>query len=299
MVGAVIGKKISQSQKFLEDGTRIPVTSVFVPASPVVAVKTKDKHGYFALQIGFGTKKIKNRTNTGAEKKTAPLFLREISVTGDDISEDTMPKVGDIISVSDVLKPGDLIDVMGISKGKGYAGGVKRYHFKGGPRTHGQSDRERAPGSIGQTTTPGRVYKGKRMAGHMGVDTVTIQNLLVISVDGEQILIKGLVPGSVNTILTIKKSGEAKKFVPLYKVAVEIVAEEAPEQVVAEAEVSIEEEVQSEVVEEAKETKGTGDAEIEVEKAEEVEQKAEEPGEEISVDSSPSTVGDVKEGEAK
>lgn len=117
----------------------------------------------------------------------------------------------------DGLKPGDVVQVRGTSKGKGFAGVVKRHHFKGGPRTHGQSDRERAPGSIGQTTTPGRVYRGKRMAGRMGSDRVTIKNLLVLDIARDIVTIKGLVPGARNNRLVITKTGEAKKFIPLYK----------------------------------------------------------------------------------
>lgn len=122
-------------------------------------------------------------------------------------------------STDGALKAGDLVDVIGISKGKGFAGVVKRHHFKGGPRTHGQSDRERAPGSIGQTTTPGRVYKGKRMAGHMGHSRTTIKNLQVVDVEENKntLLIKGLVPGPVKSRVFIKKVGEDKKFVPLWK----------------------------------------------------------------------------------
>src|SRR5258706_11916072 len=106
-----------------------------------------------------------------------------------------------------------------MSKGKGFAGGVKRHHFKGGPRTHGQSDRERAPGSIGQTTTPGRVYKGKRMAGKMGNDQVTLKNLEVIDVSDDTLLIKGLVPGISGTYLIIRKIGKNKKYVAMVKEA--------------------------------------------------------------------------------
>lgn len=138
---------------------------------------------------------------------------------------DAIPSVGDVIKASDIFKPGDVINVTGISKGKGYAGGVKRYHFKGGPRTHGQSDRERAPGSIGSTTTPGRVYKGKRMAGRMGHERITVKNLQVVFVDDNNILVKGLVPGGRNTLLMLKKVKDVdKKFVPLYadKVAVPV-----------------------------------------------------------------------------
>ena len=115
------------------------------------------------------------------------------------------------------MQPGDIIDVTGISKGKGFAGGVKRFHFKGGPRTHGQSDRERAPGSIGQTTTPGRVYKGKRMAGKMGHETVTVKNLMIVDVLPDSILVKGVVPGIPDSLLVIKKVGEKKKFVPMLR----------------------------------------------------------------------------------
>ncbi|MBI2622166.1 50S ribosomal protein L3 [Candidatus Microgenomates bacterium] len=124
-----------------------------------------------------------------------------------------------VIAAEEQLQVGDIVKVTGISKGKGFAGVVKRHHFKGGPRTHGQSDRERAPGSIGQTTTPGRVYKGKRMAGRMGQDRVTIKNLLVIDVDAQNkiTLIKGLVPGAKKSRVIIEKTGEAKKFIPVYQ----------------------------------------------------------------------------------
>ena len=149
----------------------------------------------------------------GANLKVAPRFLREIRV--DEVLD--LPKVGETINASDVLKAGDIVDVTGVSKGKGYAGVVKRHHFKGGPRTHGQSDRERAPGSIGQTTTPGRVYKGKRMAGRMGHENVTIKNQIIADVLDNLVLIKGLVPGPKNGLISIKKVGEGKKFVPLHK----------------------------------------------------------------------------------
>lgn len=203
MVSGLIGKKIDQIQMFLTDGTRIPVTRVFIGGNSVAAVKTMDKHGYSAIQIGFGTKK----------KINAPLFLREIRVS--DVS--SIPQAGDVLTTQDVLKAGDIIDVLGISKGKGFAGGVKRHHFKGGPRTHGQSDRERAPGSIGMTTTPGRVFKGKRMAGKMGHERVTVKNLRIVAIDGDTVFVKGLIPGVRESFVIIKKVGEAKKFVPLFK----------------------------------------------------------------------------------
>lgn len=218
MIRALIGEKQLQSQRFLEDGTRIPVTQIYVPANPVVSLKSGDKTGYWAVQLGFGTKKHPTKATLGhikgAALDAAPRFLREVRFAQEDAS---VPKVGDMVKASDVFKPGDVVDVIGVSKGKGYAGVVKRYHFKGGPRTHGQSDRERAPGSIGQTTTPGRVYKGKRMAGRMGQDTVTLRNLQVVDVSEDSLLIEGLVPGGKKSIVVIKKVGENKKFSPLYK----------------------------------------------------------------------------------
>ncbi len=116
-------------------------------------------------------------------------------------------RVGDIIKLGEVFKEGDTVNIIGISKGKGFAGVVKRHHFKGGPKTHGQSDRLRAPGSIGSTTIPGRVYKGKRMAGRLGGEKVTVKNLKIFKIDPEKnfLMVKGLVPGGRNTLLKITK----------------------------------------------------------------------------------------------
>lgn len=217
MIQAVIGQKKDQSQRFLENGTRIPVTEVYTPGNPVVFVRSQNKDNYWSIQLGFGMAKHPSKALLGhvkkeAKLKTPPRFLREVQANGENL-----PKPGDVVKAADVLKPGDIVDVEGVSKGKGYAGVVKRHHFRGGPRTHGQSDRERAPGSIGQTTTPGRVYRGKRMAGHMGARRKTAKNLQVVEVSENTILLKGLVPGGRNTILVVKKRGENKKFLPLHK----------------------------------------------------------------------------------
>lgn len=217
MIQGIIGQKKEQSQRFLENGTRIPVTEVFVPGNPVVFVRSTNKDNYWSIQLGFGMAKHPGKALLGHVKKeakldTLPRFLREVRANGESV-----PKPGEVIRAADVLKPGDIVDVEGISKGKGYAGVVKRHHFRGGPRTHGQSDRERAPGSIGQTTTPGRVYRGKRMAGHMGAKKRTAKNLQVVQVLDDTVLLKGLVPGGRNTILVVKKRGAHKKFVPLHK----------------------------------------------------------------------------------
>ncbi len=223
MIQTVIGRKINQTQRFLSDGRRIPITIIEAEDTSVVQAKTQAKDHYTAVQLGFGTRKISTRSILGHIKKASltrtPLFIKEVRMNLSD--EESMPQVGTILKVTDILKPGDIIQVTGISKGKGFAGSVKRHGFRGGPRTHGQSDRERAPGSIGQTTTPGRVYRGKRMAGRMGQDTVTLHNLEVIACTetplGAQILVKGLVPGATKSIVVLSKTGENKKFIALFK----------------------------------------------------------------------------------
>jgi large subunit ribosomal protein L3 len=220
MLQALIGQKIDQAQTFLENGKRIPVTEVSVTDNVVVQVKTVEKDKYTAVQVGFGTKKKPIRALSGHSKKVGlsetPSLIREVAWEGDE----ELPKSGDVVAVEAVFKPGDIVKVTGTSKGKGFAGTVKRYNFRGGPKTHGQSDRHRAPGSIGQGTTPGRVYRGKKMAGHMGVDTVTISNLVVVDVDAEnnKLYVLGLVPGSKKTMLVITRTGEQKNFVKLLSV---------------------------------------------------------------------------------
>jgi len=216
MINTILGSKGKNSQAFLE-GFRIPVTKVTAGPCVVTQIKKMDKDGYWAIQIGFGTRrsKVTSKPLQGHLKETSketkfPRYLREVRV-----DKEPEFKVGDQIKVSDIFNPGDVVAVTGISKGKGFAGVVKRHHFRGGPRTHGQSDRERAPGSIGQTTTPGRVYKGKRMAGRMGTEQVTIKNLHIVSVNPEtsEIEISGQIPGHPGTFLTIKKikSGSLKE----------------------------------------------------------------------------------------
>ncbi len=221
---ALIGKKSKQSQGFLQNGKRVPLTAVNVMGNMITQIKTTDKEGYSALQIGLDFKKKAGKRDLNKAKQAgltkAPRFFKELKV---DDTEGVA--LGSQLNPAEVFAPGDIVDVIGTSKGKGFAGGVKRHGFKGGPRTHGQSDRERAPGSIGQTTTPGRVYKGKKMAGRMGTDTVTVKNLEILEITADGVLlIRGLVPGFVNGVLTITKVGENKKFVPLYK---EEVKEEA------------------------------------------------------------------------
>ncbi len=217
---AVIGKKLAQTQKFLEDGTRIPVTIVATPGNSVMTHKTQDKNGYWAIQLGFGERKNANKPQLGqaakAQLKKAPLFMHEAKMT--DKEAESLPEVGSVVDAATVLEAGDMVDVKGFSKGKGFAGGVKRYHFRGGPKTHGQSDRHRAPGSIGSGTTPGRVYKGKRMAGKMGNENVTLKNLEVVEVGKDFVWVKGVVPGVIGAVVVIKPTGKKnKKFVAVLK----------------------------------------------------------------------------------
>ena len=245
MLQGLIGKKTAQSQGFLQDGTRVPLSAVFVLDNTISQIKTAEKEGYNSVQIGFDIKKKPNKALEGHTKKAGldktPRFLKEIRV------DDTAGfELGAKIDINGIFKPGDIIDVTGVSKGKGWAGGVKRWGFHGGPRTHGQSDRERAPGSIGQTTTPGRVYKGKRMAGKMGNSTTTVKNLEIIEITADGvILIKGLIPGPLDSLVMVKKTGENKKFVPLYR---EIKEEKVEEVIEAKEDVKEpEQEVQEEV----------------------------------------------------
>lgn len=210
---AIIGQKVEQTQKFLSDGTRIPVTILSVGGNHVTDVKTKEKHGYVAMQLGFGERKIANKPQLGQAKKAhldkAPQFLVETRLT--DKEAEGAPEVGDEVTADSVFEAGDLVDVRGKSKGKGFAGGVKRYGFRGGPKTHGQSDRWRAPGSIGSGTTPGRVYRGKRMAGKMGNDMTTLKNLEVVEVGKDFLWIKGLVSGPLGALVVVTATGKKNK----------------------------------------------------------------------------------------
>lgn len=187
-------------QKFDKADLRMPVTQVKAGPCKVAKILTLKKDGYNAIQLAFGEKKIKPKK--GAKSKTAPKFLKEFRV-------DKLPKlkIGDEIKVGQVFKVEDKVKVTGWAKGKGFTGVMKRWGFKGGPRTHGQSDRKRAPGSIGQGTTPGRVFKGKKMPGRAGGQKVTISGLTVTNIGDEKNLleIKGLLPGSKNGFLIIRK----------------------------------------------------------------------------------------------
>ena len=203
MVQGIIGKKLGMGQVFAEGGEAEAVTAIEAGPCTVTQIKTAAKEGYKAAQLGFGESKRLNSPQKGHLKKLGQFkHLREFRV-----ADTEAIKVGDKVDVS-LFKEGDLVDISGISKGKGFAGVVKRHHFAGGPKTHGQSDRHRAPGSIGATTTPGRVLKGKRMAGHMGNNRVTVRHLEVYKADPERnlLLVKGAIPGARNGLVLIEKS---------------------------------------------------------------------------------------------
>jgi large subunit ribosomal protein L3 len=202
----ILGKKIGMTTFFLESGNAVPVTVIEAGPCIITQIKTEKKDGYSAVQFGFGVKKEKatnkaQRTTYSKLKISPARYIREIR----DYPVNEM-KIGDSIKV-DIFKEGETVKVSGISKGKGFQGGVKRHGFSGGVRTHGQSDRERAPGSIGASSYPSRVFKGQRMAGRMGGDKVTTRNLKVVKIlpDSNLILIKGAVPGANTGFVEIYK----------------------------------------------------------------------------------------------
>ena len=209
MIRGFIGRKLGMTQIFDEAGVVHPVTVVEAGPCVVTQVQTPETDGYSALQLGFGLSKRLNKPEQGHRNASGFMSRTLREVKADDVSEYT---VGQVLK-ADVFENGEIVDVTGTSKGRGFQGGVKRHGFSGGPRTHGQSDRLRAPGSIGSSATPGRVYKGLRMAGHMGVDKVTVQNLQIMRVDTERnlLLIKGSVPGPNNGLVMIRRAVSGKK----------------------------------------------------------------------------------------
>lgn len=220
MISAILGTKQETVQKFTQTGQRIPVTRILAGPCVVVQVKRDEKDNYHALQLGWGEKKIAKTKKPlqghfkRAKLKKMPFYLREIRVEKE-VAEAVKP--GEPVKVSQVFQTGDEVRATGWSKGKGFTGVVKRWGFAGGPKTHGQSDRLRAPGSIGQTTRIGRVFKGKKMPGRSGGQKVTVKSLTVMAIadDDNNLWLKGLVPGPRGGLLVIKKTGKVKNFVPL------------------------------------------------------------------------------------
>ncbi|HHT9119271.1 MAG TPA: 50S ribosomal protein L3 [Candidatus Hypogeohydataceae bacterium YC41] len=206
MISGILGKKIGMTQLFQEDGKLVPVTVLQAGPCYVLQVKTQEKDGYSSLQLGLEDKKEKNTPkpeigHTQKASTTPKRFIREIPYSN---SPPFQP--GQAIGV-EVFTDTKKVDITGLSKGKGFQGVMKRWGFVGGPATHG-STRHRAPGSIGSNTDPARVWKGKRMSGHMGMERVTVQNIDVVKIDAQRnlLMIKGAVPGAEGSFVIIRKS---------------------------------------------------------------------------------------------
>jgi large subunit ribosomal protein L3 len=210
VIEGLLGRKVGMTQVFSPNGEAIPVTVIEVGPCVVTQIRIKDRDGYEAVQIGFGDAKAKslNKPRQGHLAKAGRLVrhLREFRASGTDAYS-----VGQELKV-DLFASDRFVDVTGTSKGRGFAGVMKRHNFRGGPRTHGQSDRARAPGSIGAGTTPGRVFKGTRMAGRMGNQRVTVQNLQVVEIipDRNLLLVRGSVPGPKNGLLYVRRAVKAQ-----------------------------------------------------------------------------------------
>ena len=211
-VKAILGKKVGMTQLITEQGEAIPVTVIEAGPCYVSQVKTQEKDGYNAVQLAF--EEVKPQRISGGEKGhlarnrlPAMRHLREFRMGKEDTYQE-----GQRVLV-DIFEAGERVDVVGISKGRGYAGVVRRHHFRGGPKTHGQSDRQRAPGSSSSTTFPGRLWKGHRMAGHMGQARVSAQNLRVELVDAERSLlaVRGSVPGAAGQLVLIKQARKSRE----------------------------------------------------------------------------------------
>lgn len=206
----ILGKKLGMTRVFRSTGEIVPCTVIEAGPCPIIERRTVEKHGYEAYQVGFGTRK-KQRTNKPmaghfAKANVEPAqFVRELRVDGDEL------EVGSELKV-DLFNAGERVDVTGISRGLGFAGGMKRHHFQGANKTHGQSDRWRAPGSIGQSSYPSRVFKGLRMAGRMGKDKVTTMNLEIVEIIPEEnlMLIKGPVPGFKGSLVKVRSTNRGR-----------------------------------------------------------------------------------------
>jgi len=215
MINTLLGIKKNMTSTYDSRGRRVGATILQIAPNFITQVKTtKSKDGYDAIQLGFGTKKSVKKPQIGHTKKIGldqkMRYFREVK-----ISDETL-KPGTEIKLNQVFSIGDAVKVSATSKGKGFQGGVRRHGFHGGPKTHGQSDRHRAPGAIGSGTTPGRVYKGKKMAGHMGDISVSVKNLEVVGMDRVKnlLVIKGAIPGSTGSLVTVTNLGRIKGYTP-------------------------------------------------------------------------------------
>lgn len=205
MISGMIGRKIGMMRLYDGAGRVRAVTVMEVGPNRVTQLRTTERDGYEAVQLGFtGARKRLNRPERGHLRKSGVdevlSVLQEFPLDGESF------EAGQTVTV-DAFTPGEYVNIEGVSKGKGWAGGIKRYHFRGGPKTHGQSDRHRAPGSVGSGTTPGKVWKGQKMAGHMGARTATVMNVLVVLTDPARnlLFIEGSVPGANEHVVTVTR----------------------------------------------------------------------------------------------
>jgi large subunit ribosomal protein L3 len=199
----LIGRKVGMTQVFQDDGTMVAVSVLAIEPNTVTRLRTPERDGYTAVQIGTDVAKKLSKPEAGQLGDLPKVAtIREFRVDSlDDVT------VGQTIAIGDLFAAGDLVDVTGVSKGKGFAGVIKRHNFARGPKTHG-SDHHRAPGSIGPGTTPGRVYRGLKMAGHMGDERVTVKKVRVVRTDPERnlLLVKGGLPGARGGLILVKKA---------------------------------------------------------------------------------------------
>jgi len=199
----LIGRKVGMTQVFQDNGTMVAVSVVAIAPNTVTRLRTPERDGYSAVALGTDETRKLNKPDAGQLKDLPKVAtIREFQV--DNLADF---EVGQTLGLADVFSAGDLVDVTGISKGRGFAGVIKRHNFQRGPTTHG-SDHHRAPGSIGPGTTPGRVYKGVRMAGHMGDERVTVKKVRVVRADVERnlLLVSGSLPGSRGSLVLVKKA---------------------------------------------------------------------------------------------
>ncbi len=290
----VIGKKVGMTRVFKDNGTSVPVTVIAVADSKIVQRKTPEKDGYYAIQVNFGSKK---KVSKSLEKKFTDNNAEKGYLTEFNLSEEEFNYLVDAKEIT--LHPfsgTEKVDVSGVSKGKGFAGVIKRHNFKTQDATHGNSLAHRAPGSIGQCQFPGRVFKGKKMAGHMGDKNTTVQNLEIekIDIDENVMLVKGAVPGSVGSFVKVTpsiKDGGKLSLEPVVEEVVEDVNQ--PEEVVEETVENLDEgqapatESNTEVIE----TKTNAEVPVEEKK----EDKTEETAEEINTTQEQEPTKDEKE----
>jgi large subunit ribosomal protein L3 len=202
----LIGRKLGMTRVFGDDGTVVPVSVIHATPNSITRLRTPEQDGYAALQLGAGTARRVTKPVAGQFKELAKELQKPAAVREFRVESVEGYEVGQALDVS-LFEPGDLVDVTGVSKGHGFTGTIARHNFKRGPKTHGSTN-YRAPGSIGAGTTPGRVFKGTKMGGHMGDDRVTVKKLTVVKVDAERnlILVKGAVPGARNALLLVQKA---------------------------------------------------------------------------------------------